>query len=522
MNGTQLDSVIRAAISEGILPPGAATRTESERPWPVVLLTALGAWLAAIPLSAIIFLSLDGVLSKGAGPYIVGMIVLGATVAMMRRKKLPLFVEQLTVPGLLVAGCIIGAGLYRDVSDNLAAATLAMITAAVAFLLPRNWLRVLLGAAACALAALALVPRSVHSETFTFWLALHCVLGVWVATQFFGRELRTTALEWFSVGWLVTVLAGLAFWSGMTFLAGASLFGPQGGNTGPLMQQPGNSIAQATSLALAIGAALWIARCWPSMKAPWSAFSALILVALSWLTPSLGAVLLVLSICAGHKRWRLAILAGVAAAWIIGAFYYQVRFPLATKAIIMVVAGALLGAIAWMALRGKLVIASPSLAPTPGVRKTQLSIALSALAVLAVANIGIWQKETLIAEGRPVFIELAPVDPRSLMQGDYMRLGFRLPRTPAGASGRISAVGKIDAKGVVVLDKYDVGAPLAPDEIAIQLTPRAGSWTVVTDAWYFKEGDAKRYERARYGEFRVNAKGRALLVGLRGPALEKL
>ena len=47
--------------------------------------------------------------------------------------------------------------------------------------------------------------------------------------------------------------------------------------------------------------------------------------------------------------------------------------------------------------------------------------------MLAVANAGIWQKETLIANGRPIYIELAPVDPRSLMQGDYMALAFPLP-----------------------------------------------------------------------------------------------
>ena len=44
----------------------------------------------------------------------------------------------------------------------------------------------------------------------------------------------------------------------------------------------------------------------------------------------------------------------------------------------------------------------------------------------------------------------------------------------------------------------------------------------MTDAWYFKEGEAARWARAKYGEFRVDASGRALLVGLRGPELEAL
>lgn len=522
MSAQQIDSVIQTAIAEGILPPGTARRKDNDRPWPVVLLTALGAWLAAIPLAAIIFLSLGGLLSKGPGPYIIGLVVLGATIATLRKKDLPLFLEQLAVPGLLVAGAMLGSALFRDVSDNFAAAILAMTACAVAFLVPRSWLRILLGAAACAMAAIAMVPDSLYGRAAFFWLALHCVLAVWLGTQLFVKNLPITLLGAFSTGWLVTVLAGLAFWTGMTFLAGASLFGSHGGDTGPLMPQPWNTIAQASSLALAIAAAVWMARCWPSLKAPWSAFSALILAALAWLMPSLGAVLLVMAICAGHKRWQLAILAGLSAAWIIGAFYYQVTFPLATKAIMMVVAGALLGGIAWLALRGKAAASSPSQPAKPGSRKAQLGIALTALAVLAVANIGIWQKETLIAEGRPVFIELAPVDPRSLMQGDFMRLAFRLPPTPAGAAGRIRAVGKIDAKGIVTLHKLDTGAPLAKDEIAIELTPRAGAWTVVTNAWYFKEGEAARFERAKYGEFRVNAQGRALLVGLRGPALEAL
>ena len=54
------------------------------------------------------------------------------------------------------------------------------------------------------------------------------------------------------------------------------------------------------------------------------------------------------------------------------------------------------------------------------------------------------------------------------------------------------------------------------------LTPKDGNWVLVSDAWFFKEGEAARWEKARYGEFRVLPDGRALLVGMRGPELEKL
>ena len=51
---------------------------------------------------------------------------------------------------------------------------------------------------------------------------------------------------------------------------------------------------------------------------------------------------------------------------------------------------------------------------------------ISLVLILALVNWSIWSKEKLLADGRNVYLELAPVDPRSLMQGDYMALRFKL------------------------------------------------------------------------------------------------
>jgi uncharacterized membrane-anchored protein len=53
---------------------------------------------------------------------------------------------------------------------------------------------------------------------------------------------------------------------------------------------------------------------------------------------------------------------------------------------------------------------------------------VAALLVLGLINHAIWQKEQLLANGDIVRLKLAPVDPRSLMQGDYMRLDFEVAR----------------------------------------------------------------------------------------------
>jgi uncharacterized membrane-anchored protein len=43
-----------------------------------------------------------------------------------------------------------------------------------------------------------------------------------------------------------------------------------------------------------------------------------------------------------------------------------------------------------------------------------------------------------------------------------------------------------------------------------------------TNAFFFQEGTARRYEAARYGEFRVAPDGELLLTGLRDKDLQAL
>ncbi len=51
---------------------------------------------------------------------------------------------------------------------------------------------------------------------------------------------------------------------------------------------------------------------------------------------------------------------------------------------------------------------------------------------------------------------------------------------------------------------------------------REGRVKFATNAWFFQEGHAKHYERARYGEFRVAPSGDMLLVNMLGEKLERL
>ena len=550
MSHDRLDKVLQEAITDGVLPASAVRPIQESRPWPVVLLTALGSWLAVIPLLIILGLMLGEMATRGAGPYIVGSLALGGAVMLFRSRTIPLFIEQLGLPTLMVGGGLLGFGLFIDLPNQAAAAVLALLVAGVVWAVPRAWLRVLLGAAVAVFSGLALLPRSWNlfdrTELSSVWFALHAILAIWLLAGWLQRNVLNTganarvaaAWESLSVGWILVTLAGLAFWSGMTFLVGASMGGGWADEVARELGPRNGSDLDLTwlrlvSVALAVGAAAWLHFSWPAVRQLWCAGVALVCIALAWLMPSLGAVILALAFCVSGGRWRVAGAASLAAAWIIGAFYYQLSWPFATKALVMAGAGVALGALSWLAwLSARKEAAGhlhePVTMLTLAPRKVQAGIVFGALAVLLVANIGIWQKEDLIAHGVAIFVELRPVDPRSLMQGDYMQLNFAVPggffrsTDEFQEDTRPHVIAKREAGGVAKLQRMEDGTPLAPDEFRIELAPKNGQWVLVTDAWFFKEGEGERWAKAKYGEFRVAADGRALLVGLRGADLKGL
>ena len=50
----------------------------------------------------------------------------------------------------------------------------------------------------------------------------------------------------------------------------------------------------------------------------------------------------------------------------------------------------------------------------------RVTVLVGLVLILAFFNWSVVQKEALLRDGTPLLIELAPVDPRSLIQGDYM------------------------------------------------------------------------------------------------------
>ncbi|TXI28053.1 MAG: DUF4401 domain-containing protein [Ottowia sp.] len=520
---------VEHAIAQGLLPPEARQGTDAGRPWPVVLLTAVGAWLAAIPLLAVCGLALGGFIAEGAGAYVFGVAALAGAAMLLRNEGLLVFVEQCAVPLLLVGAGLLGWGCVRDMGWHAASVVLLAAALALGVAVRQAWLRTLLGAAAALLAAyqvLRLEGSGWYQWDHALLMAVLLLAGAWLGLLAWQRRAASAQAaamaESLGTGWIEGALALAALASGPTLLLSAM--------DRDLVNEVMHAHASLTlwplrliSLLCALAAFWLLQRAWPTLRDARVAPVALVMAALSALQPPLGPTLLVLAVAGTTWRWRVAALAACVAAWLAGNFYYLLAWPLATKAMALAGAGAVLGALAWAALRGGARQADTT--HTPTLRWAPALAVLAAVATLAVVNVGIGQKERTIAEGRKVFVALAPADPRSLMQGDYMRLEFldlrnlnaEVLRAAPPSGARPAVIARLDARGVAALVRTvppGDTTPLAQDELRIPLTPRDGRWTLVTDAWYFREGDAQRWEAARFGEFRITPDGTALLVGM--------
>jgi uncharacterized membrane-anchored protein len=140
---------------------------------------------------------------------------------------------------------------------------------------------------------------------------------------------------------------------------------------------------------------------------------------------------------------------------------------------------------------------------------------ITACIVLAAVPVLIIQKETTLADGRTMLLDLAPRDPRSLMQGDYMVLRYamvrQVPNDQLQSKGTL--VVKLDANNVASFIRVHKDEPLQDGEYLLAYRKR-GELRLGAESFMFQEGHAKLYDRARFGELKVDKKGSSVLAGL--------
>ena len=157
------------------------------------------------------------------------------------------------------------------------------------------------------------------------------------------------------------------------------------------------------------------------------------------------------------------------------------------------------------------------------IKHYRLALMLATFLILAATTNAVMRFEQTLAEGTVVLLELAPVDPRSMMQGDYMALAFAIDRRLPDDAAKYRYVWlTLDASKRASLHSMADQLPENGDLVAVIVRQRDGHSSIGPNGFFFTEGQADTFASARYGEFRIDGSGKALLSRLLDEQLQPL
>ncbi|AXY59439.1 GDYXXLXY domain-containing protein [Acinetobacter sp. WCHAc010052] len=174
--------------------------------------------------------------------------------------------------------------------------------------------------------------------------------------------------------------------------------------------------------------------------------------------------------------------------------------------------------------------------------KKNIPLVIAILSVVFFLGL-ILKNEQHLKHSDSIYIQLAPVDPRSLIQGDYMVLNYDLsfydvavqkgdPHIPMNAT---AIKNKSSVVAYVALDAQRRVVKTSLDPRLLEMYPSASHRIVLknpdnrldrlypaSNSFLFAEGLAECYQAAQYAEFKVDERGNAILASLRGGDLKSL
>jgi uncharacterized membrane-anchored protein len=147
----------------------------------------------------------------------------------------------------------------------------------------------------------------------------------------------------------------------------------------------------------------------------------------------------------------------------------------------------------------------------------KIILIISVLLIFIIVGTSVKEREDLLNTGEIFLFRLAPVDPRSLIQGDFMSLRYQLTNDINAES--------IPSRGYIVFqaDSFNVAnivrfqkepEPLSENERIIKYYTHKRHISIGAESYFFQEGDAEIYERARFAGIKVAKNGESILFGL--------
>ncbi len=578
-------SFFKEAQHAGLLPSNALVFPQLSTPsWLVTAMNFIGAQFAVVPMLIVFFFSVGSALNHPISGLIFGVFSFAVALALIATQSPKSsdsrteeashspqgFVAQLGLSILLVG---VGVMLF----SKLHLFFVAMLMLGAALMIRITWIKVLIAFLAfVALANLGEYQRTVRwggeqiSDVFQplipyVPLLMALLWALWAnfeaqLSQSYGRSswLESVAkiVDCAAVAALITVAFNSSFLlESLLSLRGSSATGSADSElwgTASLWQWNIHSFVYAL-LVVALG--VFLVRRWRLIGNDTSAAQrySLVLLAmtygcwamLTYLAQTGLVVCLIATLALATARKRLVILAVLVLLAQLSGFYYALQWTLLQKASLLMVMGALISvglALAFWIFAARARSTAPSdsgvtcslSAALPWLTPVRctLAVALGGLLCFGAVSVDVFKKEQVIAHGQKIYIPLAPRDPRSIMQGDYMALNFgdrfttrnAQERRLEGVGDKPSVWAQLDARGVATITNAEPSAEmrLSGNLIRVPLKYKNGEWIVVTDAYYFPEGQGEPFTKTRFGEFRILPDGRALLVGMADEALNAI
>ncbi len=158
-------------------------------------------------------------------------------------------------------------------------------------------------------------------------------------------------------------------------------------------------------------------------------------------------------------------------------------------------------------------------------KKQWILIGLILLLQLTIAGYQIGTSESLLNNGKEITLELAPVDPRSMLQGDYVILRYEIAEVNdlknVHSGNKVFILAKEDQHGIYQREKILTSIDprdyqLAQDEVLIAGKYNGYNGIIIgIESYFVKEGTGLDLQRnAKYAKVKVSKNGNSILQSI--------
>ena len=141
-------------------------------------------------------------------------------------------------------------------------------------------------------------------------------------------------------------------------------------------------------------------------------------------------------------------------------------------------------------------------------------LAIALFVVLGAVAVVAFFKLKNLNHNNEILLKLAPVDPRSLIQGDYMALDYELMWEIRYKGDYKFVVVTVDDNRVATFNRLQNDSTQNANELLLRYKRDGNKISLGAEHFFFNADSVEKYQQAEYGLIKVDNQGRCCLVGV--------